>query len=91
MPNGVPVGELGTSAYIRELPGGLDVAKALFDELTVGGSEYRPKEDSGSGSEITIVKLPGDAGFVTFRAESSDGSAAIDIRVPGVALKLHFP
>src|SRR5262245_7962246 len=37
MPGGLPIGTRGKSAKVRELPGGLEQAKDMFDYLAVGG------------------------------------------------------
>jgi hypothetical protein len=86
IPNGVPIGRRGGGRDIRELPGGLDAARDLFDYLRVGG-EITNKPDL----EGTLVKLPRSAGFITFRPKSDSGSPAIDINVPGARIKFHFP
>lgn len=78
MPGGVPIGQLGNSARVRELPGGAVAAKNLFDYLGVGGTVSR------SDADITIVKLPGDAGFITLRPQSRSIGPAVDINVPGI-------
>ena len=85
MPNGRPIGRRGGGLDVRELPGGTKAARDLFDYLRVGGIEHR------STPNMTIIKLPGDAGFLTFRQRSRSGDTAIDVNVPGVRLKLHFP
>src|SRR5215472_1928113 len=85
MPHGRPIGRRGGGLDVRELPGGTKAARDLFDYLRVGGIEHR------STPNMTIIKLPGDAGFLTFRQRSRSGDTAIDVNVPGVRLKLHFP
>lgn len=85
IPNGQPIGRRGGGLDVRELPGGTDAARTLFDYLRVGGTELR------STPNMTIIKLPGNAGFVTFRHRSRSGDSAVDLNVPGVRLKLHFP
>jgi hypothetical protein len=85
MPYGRPIGRRGDSAKVREVPGGMEAARDLFDYLRVGGSVHR------SDPNMTIVRLPGDAGFLTFRTRSLSGDSAIDLNVPGVSIrKLHF-
>jgi hypothetical protein len=85
MPYGRPIGRRGDSAKVREVPGGMEAARDLFDYLRVGGSVHR------SDPNMTIVRLPGDAGFLTFRTRSRSGDSAIDLNVPGVSIrKLHF-
>ena len=87
MPGGAPIGEPGSSADVRELPGGLVAARKLLDDLRVGGQTVDKPDLEG-----TLVKLPGNAGYITFRAISTSGPPAIDINVPGVVFKrIHFP
>jgi hypothetical protein len=85
VPHGRPIGRRGGGLDVRELPGGTDAARDLFDYLRVGGTEHR------STPNTTIIKLPGDAGFLTFRHRSRSGDTAIDVNVPGARLQLHFP
>jgi hypothetical protein len=85
MPGGVPIGKAGTGRDIREVPGGAEAAEALFDCLRVEGSIHR------SDPNMTIVSLPRRTGYMTFRRVSSSGDPAIDVNVPGVRLKIHFP
>lgn len=86
MPGGVPIGRRGSGPDIRELPGGAQAANQLFDYLRVAGTVQI------SNSKLTVVKLPGNAGFITFRHASRSGNPAIDINVPGVLFdKIHFP
>ena len=80
MPGGVPIGSTGAGRRVRELPGGAQAAKDLFDYLRVAG-RVRLEND-----KITVVELPGEAGYVTYRPVSESGSAAIDINVPGIHL-----
>jgi hypothetical protein len=84
-PGGRLIGTRGTSQTVRELPGGLSAAQQAFDYLKVGGEEV-----SRSTYEGTLVKLPGDVGFVGLRPNSSDGSPALDIRMPGRYIKIHY-
>jgi hypothetical protein len=85
-PGGVPVGDEGSSSDVRELPGGLQAAQNMFSYLRVGGT-VRP-----AAPDATVVQLPGNAGYVTFRATSDSGSPAVDINVSGVPVsKIHFP
>ncbi len=84
-PGGIPIGEAGSSPDIRVVRGDLAAARKLFDYLRVGGSEHL------SNSNRTVVKLPGNAGFLTFRQVSRSRGPAIDINVPGVFVKrIHF-
>jgi hypothetical protein len=86
MPGGVPIGQRGNSARIRELPGGLPAAQSLFDYLRVGGSIVHDPDLEGS-----LIRLPGDVGYITFRAKSTNDSPAIDVNVPGVPFRrIHF-
>ena len=86
MPHDRPIGRGGSGPDIRELTGGNTAARELFDYLRVGGTEHR------SEPNLTVVRLPGKAGFVTFRETSRSGDSAIDINVPGVTIKrIHFP
>jgi hypothetical protein len=85
MPNGVPLGTPGSSPDISVLPGGTEAARELFDYLRAGTAPYE------SDSNKTIVKLPGSAGYITFRSLSGSGGPAMDVNVPGIALKrIHF-
>jgi hypothetical protein len=86
MPNGEPIGTAGNSTQVRELPGGLDAAQNLWAYLRVGGTV----SDSAPG--LTVVRLPGNAGYVTWRPVSTSGPPAIDINIPGsFFMKIHFP
>jgi len=86
MPYGRPIGRRGSGPDIRELSGGSAAAKELFDYLRVGGTQHRGEPN------LTVVQLPGKAGFLTFREKSGSGDSAIDINVPGVTIKrIHFP
>lgn len=60
MPNGRPVGTMGRDPSVRELSGGMQAAKELFEYLRVGG---RVRLES---RKITVVELPGKAGYVPF-------------------------
>jgi hypothetical protein len=85
MPGGVPIGRSGNSARVREFPGGAEAAKNLFDYLRVGGSVRR------SDANISVFKLPSDAGFITLRAQSRSLGPAVEINVPGIPFKrIHF-
>jgi len=86
MPYGRPIGRRGSGPDIRELTGGNAAARDLFDYLRVGGTEHR------SEPNLTVIQLPGKAGFLTFRDRSGSGDSAIDINVPRVTVKrIHFP
>lgn len=86
MPNGVPIGLPGSSARIRQLPGDLQAAKDLFEYLRVGGQLVERPDLEG-----LLVRLPGNAGFITFRMTSRSNSPALDVNVPGIPFKrIHF-
>ncbi len=86
MPNGRPIGRRGSGPDIRELTGGNAAARELFNYLRIGGTEHR------SDANLTVIRLPGKAGFLTFRERSVSGDSAIDLNVPGVTIKrIHFP
>ncbi len=85
MPGGMPIGQPGRGSDVRESSGGLNAAKDLFNYLRVGGTPYRSEPD------MTIIALPGNAGYITFRPVSSSGDPAININVPGAEFKIHFP
>jgi hypothetical protein len=85
MPNGRWIGRPGGGEDVRELSGGTEAATQLFDYLTVGGSLYR------SEPNLTVVRLPGKSGFITYRPYTVSGSPAVDINVPPIPLmKFHF-
>jgi len=66
--------------------GGLHAARNLFDYLKVGGRIVNDPDLEG-----TLIKLPSDAGYITFRATSISSSPAVDINVPGVTFRrIHF-
>ncbi len=86
MSGGVPIGQSGNSSRVRELSGGLQAARSMFDYLRVGGSIVDDPDLEG-----TLIKLPSNAGYITFRATSTSSSPAIDINVPGVPFRrIHF-
>lgn len=86
MPNGAPIGTKGNSSYVRLLQGGLPAAEDLFDYLRLGGTLYR--SDAGR----TVVELPGNTGFITFRPISLSKSPAVDVNIPSVLyMRVHFP
>ena len=84
MPNVVPIGKRGRGLDVQLLPGGRAAAEELFDYLRVGGSDWR------STRNRTVIRLPGNAGFITYRPNSQSGGPAVDVNVPGAKLKLHF-
>jgi hypothetical protein len=79
MPGGVPIGTRGNGQRVRELSGGVAAARALFDDLSVGGKLGVDSPD------LLISKLPGNAEYITFRPASTSGLPALDINVPGIA------
>lgn len=86
-PGGVRIGIAGKSPQVRKLPGGLEAARALFDYLRVGGEVVEKPSLRGM-----LIRLPGNAGYVTFRPVSTSGSPAVEVNLPGiVAMKIHFP
>jgi hypothetical protein len=86
-PGGNPIGKAGTDETIRELPGGLSEAQAMFDRLSQGATvvEQTPY--------LTRVELS-DGGFVQLRTvmSRSPGTAAtIDVNIPGIDItKLKY-
>jgi hypothetical protein len=87
MPGGKPIGKRGRGDDVRELPGGLEAARSLFNYLRIGGQIMEKPDLDG-----TLVKLPGRAGYITFRPKSKSGPPAIDVNVPGIIFdKIHFP
>src|SRR5215831_5673190 len=84
MPHGRPIGNVGSDPSVRELSGGTRAAKELFEYLRVGGHVRL------ENNKITVVELPGKAGYVTFRPVSNSGPPAVDINVHGVPFdKIH--
>jgi hypothetical protein len=81
MPDGVPIGRPGNSAHVRELPGGVEAAKSMFEYLRVGGVVHR------SDPDITVVRLPGAVDFITLRPLSHSGGAAIDVNIPEISFR----
>jgi hypothetical protein len=85
-PRGAPTGA-ARRLRVRELPGGLAADRALFDYLRVGGQVIEKPDLEG-----TLVRLPGNAGYVTFRPRFTSGPPAVDINIPDVVwVRLHFP
>jgi hypothetical protein len=86
MPGGAPIGIRGNDPSIREISGGLQAARNLFDYLRVGGRIQLQND------KIIVVQLPAKAGYVTLRPRSNSGSPAVDVNVPGIPFdKIHFP
>ena len=85
MPGGVPIGAPGHGLDVRVLPGGVSEGKELFDYLRAGGTIRRSEPD------LTVIQLPGNASFISYRPDSKIGGPAIDINVPGVIFdKIYF-
>ncbi len=84
-PEGRLVGQAGSSADIRELPGGEQAAEEMFDRLTKSGSDITPPRYPGKR-----VRLPnGDT--IGYRSKSTSGPPTIDVDVAGVGIeKLKF-
>jgi len=86
MPYGRPIGRPGRGQDVRELPGGLKAAEDLFDYLTVGGERVDNPDLDG-----VLIKLPGNAGHITFRPISNSGPPAVDVNVRSMPFtKFHF-
>jgi hypothetical protein len=85
MPNGKPIGERGRGPDVRVMPGGPKEAQALFDYLRIGGTVWEEE------AERTVIRLPLDAGYITYRANSRSGGPAIDINMLSLGFdKIHF-
>ena len=78
MPGGKPLGVRGTGprarASIREVPGGLEEAEAMFQELTTGGKDVTP-----AGHQGKLIELPDGRGVIGFRPASRSGPPTIDV------------
>jgi hypothetical protein len=86
MPGGSPVGTAGSKPGIRELPGGIEGAKQMFDDLKVGAVPSTPLDYPGQGC------IPPGGKFIGLRPVSDSGDPAIDINIPEIPIKkLHFP
>ena len=87
-PNGIPIGQPGTSPQIRVLPGGTAAAQTLLGKLTQGATISTPPGYPG-----TRYTLPNGVGFVGYRPSSKSGPPTIDVNIPslkGVVEKLKF-
>ena len=85
IPNGKLIGTEGNSRNIREVPGGTEGAQDLFNYHRLGGTPYR------SSPGLTVVQLPGNVGYVTFRPVSTSGPPAVDVNIPQFLLiTIHF-
>jgi hypothetical protein len=85
MPDGNPIGGSGGGRDIRVAAGGAAAARTAFEYLSAGGTDVTPSTYGG-----TLVRLPGNAGYVGLRASTS--GSAVDINVPGLLYRtLHYP
>jgi hypothetical protein len=85
LPDGRPIGDRGSLDVIRQLPGGQDVARSLFDRLSEGGTDVTPPGYRGK-----LVQIPG-RGHIGFRPTSRSGPPTIDVNIAGIAIrKLKF-
>jgi hypothetical protein len=85
MPNGVPIGTPGNGPDIQIVPGGINAAEKLFNYLRIGGTIYY------SGPNMTVVQLPSNTGFITFRSTSRSGPPAVEVNIPRTLfMKIHF-
>jgi len=86
-PGGSLIGKAGTDVSIREIPGGLPDAQAMFQQLSRGGTIVEQT------ATLTRVQLP-NGGFVQLRtvmARSPATAATIDVNIPGLDItKLKF-
>lgn len=89
MPGGKPIGTPGSSPDIREVSGGFDQAKTLFDGLTKGAEPYTPKKDYRG----IMRRLPsgGTVGLRTGMTRSPGTTATIDVNIKGLDIsKIKF-
>jgi hypothetical protein len=87
-PGGNLIGTPGSSADIRNMPGGIQAAEQLLGKLTQGAVPYSPANPYAG----SLYQLPGGGGFVGLRPQSKSGGPAIDLNIPGLSIKeLHFP
>jgi hypothetical protein len=85
-PGGKLIGRPGENSGIRELPGGAAAAQELFERLTQRGVEATPPTYRG-----VRFHFPQGGGFIGLRLKSTSGPPTIDVRIPGLRLKLKFP
>jgi len=84
-PGDIPIGTAGSRPEIRELPGGINAAQDLFDDLTDGGVETTPPGYPG-----VLKSLPG-GGAVGLRPASKSGPPTIDVNIPNLDIdKIKF-
>lgn len=85
MPNGNPIGTQGSTPGIQELPGGINEAQGLFNQLSQGGTPINAPTYPGTAIQ------PPEGGFIGIRPISGSGGPAIDINVPDIPInKIHF-
>ena len=85
-PGGKVIGRPGRNSGVRELDGGSAAAQELFEKITQGGVEATPRAYNG-----VMFQLPGRGGFIGLRHSSTSGPPTIDVKIPGLRLKLKFP
>lgn len=61
MPGGLPIGKAGSGPRVRELSGGPEAARDLFEDLSVGGKLIIDSAD------LKVTQLPGRAGYLISR------------------------
>jgi hypothetical protein len=86
MPGGSAIGapSAGGDETIRDVPGGQQAARAIFDQLSSGGTTFRGRYPGAA------VEFP-DGGFVGIRGADTD-YPTIDVNLPRIPdiSKLHF-
>jgi hypothetical protein len=88
-PGNKPIGRPGENAGIRELDGGGQGARDLFDQWTAGrgGKDITPPGHPGQ-----IIELPEGGGYLSFRPSSKSGPPTVDVNIPGIGIReLKFP
>jgi hypothetical protein len=83
LPGGHPLGQPGSNPGIRELPGDLNDAQGLFNQLAQGGTPM-----SGSNYPGTLTQLPsgGYVGLRTYMTGSPGTAATVDVNIPGIPI-----
>jgi hypothetical protein len=81
LPGGTPLGQAGSSADIRELPGGIKDAQEMFDNLTKEATPVAKPLHPGQ-----LFRLPG-GGMVGMRPISKSGPPTIDVNIPGIPIR----
>jgi hypothetical protein len=86
MPNGVPIGtpSPGGDITIRNVSGGPQAARDIYDQLSQGGTRYHGTYPG------TAVELP-NGGFIGIR-DADTNNPTIDVNIPDVTRvsKIHF-